>query len=449
MKKILFIIFIISILISCDKPVEEPIKEIKKKKPEPVYSYIRDSFEEGESFINILKDNNIPKGAAYKLANKLNEIYDLKYTHPKDSVIVKLDSLNEVVKLTYKPDLIHNYNVVRDSFNQYYTSIDTLPVIKKVVVAEGVIESSLWNAMQAMDEKPSLIMNFTQIFQWDIDFFVDPQKGDKFKILFEKYLYNGHFIKYGSILAAKYKMKGYDKTAYKFKNKKGFTRYYDKHGKAFQKAFLKSPLNYTRISSFFSRNRYHPILKKVRTHNGVDYAAPYGTPVEAAADGTVIHRGWKGGYGKTVMIRHANGYKTLYGHLSKYGRYRVGRRVKQHNVIGYVGSTGLSTGNHLHYTVYMHDKAINPLKMKNVSGPPVPKTKMTAFRAIVDSFDTLMQQEPISTVIAREDTLKKSEKKVEEKGNQTLYLYLWFIFLIALLVVFLFIVKFITNKLRK
>jgi hypothetical protein len=261
-------------------------------------------------------------------------------------------------------------------------------------------------------EGSALPVMFTQIFQWDIDFFIDPQKGDQFRVVYEQYMNGDKFMRYGNILIAQYSSKNYDKQAYFYTNQAGTSKYYDAEGVSFQKAFLKSPLNYKRISSYFGK-RVNPVTKKVSVHHGVDYAAAYGTPVEAAADGTVIYAGWhKNHTGNTVKIRHANGYKTLYGHLSKFGKYKVGDRVKQHDVIGYVGSTGRSTGNHLHYTIYHHDVPINPLKLNNVSGPPVPENEMEQFKQEVARLKQIMASD--SLYVNSESIMDKSAEDIRE-----------------------------------
>jgi len=389
MKKIGLLILVLLLLLACTKSNEEIQDEIDP------FIYKIGILEEGETLANALMKEGIENGMVYMLVNKLDSLYNLRHAHPNDSFIIKLDTLNVIQELSFKPDQVHNYRIIRDTSGVFYSQIDTLKLVKEIFITEGKIESSLWQVMSDNGIDPAIIVMFTQIFQWDIDFFIDPQKGDNFHVVYEKNMdLDGNFVKSGNILAAKYSSKNYDEIAYRYTNNKNETRYYDNKGKCIQKAFLKSPLNYKRISSYFG-SRYHPITKKTRFHNGVDYAASYGTPVEASADGTIVHRGWKGGhptvngktggYGNTIMIRHGNGYKTLYGHLSSYGKYRVGDRVKQHDIIGYVGSTGLSTGNHLHYTIYHYNKAINPLGLKNVSGPPVPKNEMDNFLSSIQS----------------------------------------------------------------
>ncbi|MBT5419924.1 MAG: M23 family metallopeptidase [Candidatus Cloacimonetes bacterium] len=379
MKKVVVFVLVLLVMLACSKQQ----KEVEEVDP---FIYKQGILEEGETLANALLDEGIENGLVYKLVNQLDSLYDLRRAHPNDSFMVKLDTLNILHELSFRPNQIYNYRIIRDTSNVYFAQIDTLKLFKEVAVSEGEIESSLWQGMSAEGIDAATIVMFTQIFQWDIDFFIDPQKGDKFYIVYEKNMdNNGKFVKSGNILAARYSSRNYSDTAYRYTNKKDETRYYDNKGKCIQKAFLKSPLNYRRISSYFG-TRTHPITKKKSTHNGVDYAAARGTPVEATASGVVTKASWnKRHTGETVKIRHPKGYVTLYGHLSKYGKFKVGDRVQQHDIIGYVGSTGRSTGPHLHYTIYHHGKAINPLKLKNVAGPSIPKDEMGNFLSSIES----------------------------------------------------------------
>ncbi len=389
MKKYIGLIVLLTLIFSCSKEASENKTEVPVPEPDP-YHYVSGSLQKGETLANALMDEDLNNVAVYEVVNKLNEIYNLRRSHPADSFIVALDSSNVIQQLSYIHDPMLTYKVIRDTSDLYYTKIDTLKMTKMISACSGEIESSLYQAMIDAGEGGALPVMFTQIFQWDIDFFIDPQKGDQFRVVYEQYMNGDKFMKYGNILIAQYSSKNYDKLAYFYTNKAGISKYYDETGVCFQKAFLKSPLNYKRITSYFGK-RVHPVTKKVSVHHGVDYAAAYGTPVEAAADGTVIYAGWHPNHtGNTVKIRHTNGYKTLYGHLSSFGKYKVGDRVKQHDVIGYVGSTGRSTGNHLHYTIYHHDVPINPLKLNNVSGPPVPDNEKDQFRQEVIRLQLIM-----------------------------------------------------------
>ncbi|MCK4359004.1 MAG: M23 family metallopeptidase [Candidatus Cloacimonetes bacterium] len=380
--------------------------EYRKKSLIPVpeetnpYTSICGKIKKGKSLYSILLENNIDVTEAYKITNSLNKIFDLRYTHPNDSFVIQIDTLEQVQIVEYSPDKFSKYIVIRDTLGGYITHKEEIELIKEIKISSATIESSLYEAFVNKGINPEIVMDYSDIFQWDIDFFIDPREGDSCKAIYEVFTNNNEILKYGNILAASYKSKSFDLTAYYYDNGGKFHGYYDKNGKSFQKAFLKSPLKYSYISSYFGM-RLHPITKKVWLHNGVDYAAPMGTPVAASADGVVIHKGWKGGhptpkgniggYGNTIMIRHSNGYKTLYGHLSRYARgINIGTRVKQHDIIGYVGSTGWSTGPHLHYTIYQYDQSINPLKLKNVSGPPIPAELIDDFHSIIISLNELL-----------------------------------------------------------
>ncbi|MEA3474981.1 MAG: M23 family metallopeptidase [Candidatus Cloacimonadota bacterium] len=373
------------------------------------YIYIHGKIKKGESLYSELLSNNIDVTDAYKITNSLNKIYNLKFTHPNDSFLVKVDTLNQVQVLEFYPDILTKYIIKRDTTDNFISFKENIDYKKDIKFVCVNIETSLYEAFVDNGLNPELAMDLSDIFQWDIDFFIDTRKGDSCKIVYEVFENkNNKVLKYGNILATSYKGKNFDLTAYYYSNGNKYHSYYGKDGRSFQKAFLKSPLNYSFISSYFGM-RLHPITKKYWLHNGVDYAARWGTPVQASCDGVVIHKGWKGGhptphgntggYGNTIMIRHANGYKTLYGHLSRYARgTKIGTRVKQHDIIGYVGSTGWSTGPHLHYTIYQYDKAINPLKLKNVSGPPIPKELRMDFSKVVSTMDKILQNEDMSIV---------------------------------------------------
>ena len=426
MRKYVVLILVIFAFLGCSKKQEETvqIKETKQIEKQDKYTTKSGVIQKGESLANSLLEFGIQNAEVYAMVNKLDEIFKLRYSQPADSFYVKLDSSMVAHELGYTRDAIKTYKVIMDSLGQYYTRVDTVQLTKEIKTCSGTIVSSLYKAMIDGGESGALPVLFTQIFQWDIDFFIDPQKGDQFKVVYEQYTNNGKFVRYGDILAAQYLSKNYDNVAYRFIDDQGTPKYYNDKGESFQKAFLKSPLNYKRITSYFGK-RVHPVTKKVSMHNGVDYAAAYGTPVEAVADGTVIKASWHPNHtGNTVIIRHSNGYKTLYGHLSKYGKFKKGMHVSQHDIIGYVGSTGRSTGNHLHYTIYHHDKAINPMKLKNVSGDPVSQEKLEHFKSIVANLKTRInnihfeevEQQPTHTQTIIEEEIVEDEPLKDSLG---------------------------------
>jgi len=247
--------------------------------------------------------------------------------------------------------------------------------------ASGKIKSSLFLAAQDAGISQNVIMELANIFGWDIDFALDIRKGDSFTVLYEELYRNGEKISDGKILAAEFINDGKAYRAVRYTNPQtNRSEYFTPDGKSMRKAFLRSPVDFTRISSRFTVNRYHPILHKFRSHKGVDYAAKRGTPVHAAGDGKVIFKGKKGGYGKVMIVQHGSKYTTLYAHLKTYNRkLRVGSKVKQGQTIAYVGSSGLATGPHLHYEFRVNGTHRNPLTVRLPVSSPVPKRYMADF----------------------------------------------------------------------
>jgi murein DD-endopeptidase MepM/ murein hydrolase activator NlpD len=264
-----------------------------------------------------------------------------------------------------------------------------VPVMKKfqyetrVEPVAATIDTSLFSAVLDIGEKDQLALDLADIFGSEIDFYTDIRKGDRFRLLVEKKYLNDRFAKNGSILAVAFKNQGRLHTGFLFQDEKGKPAYYGPDGKALKKSFLKSPLKFARITSRFSRARWHPILKIVRPHLGVDYAAPAGTPVQAVGAGTVISAGRSGGSGKMVRIRHAGGYETMYLHLSRIAVKR-GAHIERGEIVGYVGSTGLSTGPHLDFRVFRNGRAVNPAKAVFPTGEPVPSAMRQRFAAVRD-----------------------------------------------------------------
>lgn len=253
-----------------------------------------------------------------------------------------------------------------------------IPYEKRIGVLSGTIRDNLVSSMDDV----SLALELSDIFAWDIDFTTDLRQGDSYKVVVEELLREGKFKKYGSILSAEFHNDGSVYYAYRF-GKKGQEEYFDEQGKSLRKPFLKAPLSYRRISSGFTNSRYHPLLKTFRPHLGVDYSAPQGTPVSAVGDGRVEFAGYKNGFGKIIILKHPGGYSTYYGHLHGFAKnMRGGAKVKQGQVIGYVGATGLATGPHLDYRVLASGRFINPLKMKMPRGRPVPKSLMASFKRL-------------------------------------------------------------------
>lgn len=249
----------------------------------------------------------------------------------------------------------------------------------------GKIETTLYSAVKTAGEQGALVDFFVDVFAYDLDFYVDTHEGDEFRIVVEKHFKDQELIRYGRILAAEYKGKEGTFQTFFWNGK-----YYDATGASSEKGMLKTPLKFARVSSGFDRKRMHPVLHTVRAHLGVDYAAPVGTPVWAAADGVVSHKAPSGGAGNLVMIRHADGVETAYMHLSKFANIQVGQKIAAKTVIGYVGTTGLSTGPHLHFGVKKNGAFVDPTKLAPMRGKPVSAKELEAFRAEVARLGALM-----------------------------------------------------------
>lgn len=246
----------------------------------------------------------------------------------------------------------------------------------------GVIRSSLFAATDALNLSDAIAIQIAEIFSTDIDFHRDLRKGDRFTVVYENFYHLGDAVKSGRVLAAEFVNQGKTYQAVYFQNSDGQGGYYTFEGKNIRKAFLRSPIEFSRISSGFSNARFHPVLKQWRAHKGIDYAAVTGTRIRATADGVVEKAGVQGGYGNLIVLRHQSKYTTWYGHLSGFAKgIRRGARVSQGDVIGFVGSTGLATGPHLHYEFRINDVHQNPLQVVMPSAPPITADQKPEFEA--------------------------------------------------------------------
>lgn len=303
-------------------------------------------------------------GVSAALRKKLN----LRRLSPSDEYGVVLSTSGVLVN-AYVLKGISRY-LVRPSEKGYSLEISSLSVTEETLRVKGSISSSLWESMTASGVPAETILDFADIFSWSIDFLTEVRNGDTYELVYEQRTAENGRSAGRRILAGIYDGQGTGrKRAFRYGD-----GYYDEKGESLRSLFLRAPLQYRRISSYFTRARRHPVLKIVRPHLGIDYAAPTGTPVSSVADGVVTFAGWKGGFGRYVEVRHSHGYVTTYGHLYRYARgLRRGKRVKQGDVIAYVGSSGLSTGPHLDFRVKANGRYVNFLTIKHRSsgGPPV------------------------------------------------------------------------------
>lgn len=334
---------------------------------------------------NLFSNYNIAPTVVSKILKKSRNVFDVRKIRRGQaySVFLSADESKKVNYIVYQKNPI-DYVVFdfTDSLN-VYTGKKKVKTVEKTV--SGTINSNLWFALQDNGANPLLANELSEVYAWTVDFF-GIQKGDNFKVIYEEKLVDEQTIGVGKIIAAVFNHYGKDIYAIPFRQD-SVDSYYDIDGSSLKRAFLKAPLKYSRISSGFSNSRLHPILKIYRPHHGVDYSAPIGTPVQSIGEGTVLLAQYGKGAGYWVKIRHNSVYTTAYLHLSKFGEgVKPGARVTQGQVIGYVGSTGLSTGPHLDFRVYKNNHAINPLTMEAPPVEPIKNENIKAFKAVKDAY---------------------------------------------------------------
>ena len=322
----------------------------------------------GQFFSNLMTGLGMTQQQAYELALSCGDAFDVRTLRVGQTYRAYYE--NEGLSyLVYDRDKASC--IVFDCTEPYGAWVYEKPVEIESRYADVTINSSLWNDMLKADVSPLLIISLSDIYAWTIDFFA-LQKGDRFRVLYDQKLCDGEIIAVDTVRYAVFSHDGVDFPMVMYDQKDGGNIWWNEKGESMRKAFLKAPLNYTRISSGFSYARKHPVTRKVQPHTGVDYAAPKGTPVMTIGDGVVTSVKYEGAGGNTVRIRHNSVYSTAYLHLSRYAKgLKAGQRVRQGEVIGYVGSTGRSTGPHLDFRVWKNGSAINPLKMDSPPAEPI------------------------------------------------------------------------------
>lgn len=297
----------------------------------------------------------------------------LQKLRPGDRLRTAVGADGRLAKLEYWWSRTAGLRAVRDEDGFTVEALER-PLEIRLAHAGGIIEDSLFNAARAAGLSDRKAVELADIFAWDIDFVLEVRRGDRFTVVYEQHFVDGEAVGEGPIVAAEFVNQGRAYRALRYTDPEGRSDYYTPDGTSLRKAFLRNPVDFMRISSGFSLGRRHPILNTIRAHKGVDYAAPTGTPVKAAGDGRVVFRGRKGGYGNTVILQHGARYSTLYAHLSRFARgLGVGDKVRQGQIIGYVGQTGLATGPHLHYEFRVDGAHRNPLTVQLPSARPVPE----------------------------------------------------------------------------
>jgi len=326
---------------------------------------IEGELHQGDTLSKSFQRYGVPSQAKAMIIENLRQMVDFKKLRPGNRYSIKVDDKEELLKCVFEVSPLESYTLVHTN-DGYRIARDKKFLESKKLKISGSVNSTLFEGFPADIKTPKLVYAFADIFSSRIDFNTETRVGDRFSLIVEEYYLFGKFIGYGPILAGKYeRSNGELFEAFRYNSDGKSDSYFDRDGRELGSSFLRSPVTIGRVSSRFSWRRKHPILGVIRQHLGVDLAAPIGTPVMAAADGRVTFVGTKGGFGKQIILAHGNEYRTHYGHLSRFKKgLKVGQRVKQKEIIGYVGSTGLSTGPHLDYRVQQNGTFKNPFSLK-------------------------------------------------------------------------------------
>lgn len=349
----------------------------------------------GDSMGALLRRSGASAAEADRLIRALASELDLRSIRPGQTFTADFDQ-SGLLRFRYRENRISSVRAVRDTSGKSFEVArdDMVPVLKRELIL-GKIQGSVYQTITRLGHDTSIVPLFVGVFAFDLNFFLDQHPGDSFRILVDTEYLNGDFLRYKKIVAAEYAGQAGTYRAFLWTPPDRNEGYFSEDGEALERTFLKSPLKYARVSSRFSRARMHPVLHTSRGHYGVDYAAPTGTPVWAAAPGKVVYKGPKGGGGNVVQLDHRNGYRTSYLHLSKFAAdLEVGQTVRRKDVIGYVGTTGLSTGPHLHFGVKKNGQHVDPLSMTMERGPGIQDEHKSSFFADIKA---LMVQMKIET----------------------------------------------------
>ena len=386
----LALVFFVSCARSSQQEVAEPVEEASDTLSNAL-GFCPDSLEmregkvkSGQFFSNLLGSLGMTQKEAYDLTLACDSVFDVRTLRVDNAYRAYYGSDASVKYLVYDRDRASS--IVFDCTPPYAAWVYEKPVSVESRYADVTINSSLWNDMRDAGVSPLLILSLSDIYAWTIDFF-GLQKGDRFRVLYDEKMCDGEVLAVDTVRYAVFSHGGEDLPMVMYNQRDSGNIWWNEKGESMRKAFLKAPLQYSRISSGFSYARKHPVTRKVQPHTGVDYAAPKGTPVMSIGDGTVTSVKYEGAGGNTVRIRHNSVYSTAYLHLSKYASgLKAGQRVRQGEVIGYVGSTGRSTGPHLDFRVWKNGTPINPLKMDSPPAEPIKEENRPAFEAAASKY---------------------------------------------------------------
>jgi murein DD-endopeptidase MepM/ murein hydrolase activator NlpD len=360
---------------------DAPAAALDAEPSEPVEIVLK----RGETLETALRRTGVERGEAAAIVAALRGSVNMRRLAPGERLVVRAGLDGKPAAISYARSPAERYEIRPGGDGQWAVTAVRPDVDTRVIAIAGEVQDSLFASMERLGEAAGLTARLVALFEWDFDFAADSLPGDRFRLLVEKRYVGDVFLGYGDVLIAQYSsVERSLLTSVGFGDTAGRREYYDASGRSVKKMFLRAPLDFTRVTSGFSHARFHPVLGGYRPHLAVDYGAPIGTPVRAVADGVVTQAGWNGGYGNSISLRHARGYETMYNHLSRI-EVRRGDRVRQRQVIGRVGSTGLSTAPHLDYRVRKGGVLVNPLGEKFIPGSPVPAHRREAFAVHVDA----------------------------------------------------------------
>jgi murein DD-endopeptidase MepM/ murein hydrolase activator NlpD len=369
-------------------PAEKPLHLSDGMSPADLV-IVRGEITAGDSLVFALQREGVARSVSNRIAVELHSLFNFRRSQPGHGFRVVSTHEGRLVTFRYSVSDLESYVITRDG-DAYVSTREEAVLEPEVTRIAGIVSTSLHDAIVQLGEKGRLANDFSEIFAWDIDFSRSVRSGDEFRVLYER-LYRRDddegrvYVGPGKILAATFSGSAGEFSAVYFEPEEGRGGYYRPDGSSVEGQFLRAPLRYSRITSHFTHSRRHPILKINRPHHGIDYAAPKGTPLWSVADGHVIYRGWGGGFGNLVKVRHDDGLVSYYSHLSRFAKnLKVGQKVQQKQVIGFVGSTGLATGPHVCFRIAKEGRYIDPMRVASPIGPPVRPEQKPQFQAARD-----------------------------------------------------------------
>ncbi|PJE44993.1 MAG: peptidase M23 [Pseudomonas sp.] len=381
-----------------ETPDEQPTAQaVEPEQTDPLHHIVR--VENGDTLSTVFAKVGLSATTLHAVLNSSKEAKQLTRLKVGQALEFKLSEDGQLESLHSKLSDLESIALAKNDKGFSFKRELVKPEVQ-TTYSHGVINSSLFLSAKRAGLSHSLTMDLANVFGYDIDFAMDIREGDEFELIYEKKVVNGKQVGTGNILSARFTNRGKTYTAVRYTNKQGNSSYYNANGESMRKAFIRTPVDFARISSRFSTGRRHPVLNKIRAHKGVDYAAPRGTPIKAAGDGRITLAGRHGGYGNAVIIQHGQRYRTLYAHMNGFAKgIRSGTNVKQGQIIGYIGTTGLSTGPHLHYEFQVNGVHVDPLSQKLPMADPIASSEKARFMQLSKPLMAQMDKEK-STMLA-------------------------------------------------